>query len=216
MLLQHHIHGRTQGTTHLTVQCSKVKGSRVRQLVPTARNPWIRRTCNPGILAQPIQSPSYHLLKTHFHLIYLEDAATRVCFYINKRIDPGTWSVSCILKDIICLSIGNPHSGKNINIFHVYNEVATITLTILAEALANLEPLTNTVLLGDFNLHHPLWSTTHRRPGHGPCVHQLISTIQDFQPEVLTEPGTPTHKWSDGESTIDLTFASLPRTLYGM
>ncbi|OAQ57795.2 reverse transcriptase [Pochonia chlamydosporia 170] len=156
----------------------------------------------------PFKATSYHPLKTHFHLTYLEDAATRVCFYINKRIDPGTWSVSCILKDIIYLSICNPHSGRNINIFNVYNEVTATTLTTLAEALAKLEPLTNTVVLGDFNLHHPLWSTTHRRPGHGPSSQQLITIIEDFQLELLTEPGTPTHRWKDGESTIDLTFAS--------
>lgn len=113
---------------------------------------------NPG--ANPFEATSYQPLKTQFHLIYLEDAATRVCFYINKRIDPGTWSISCILKDIIYLSICNPHSGKNINIFNVYNKVTTTTLTTLAEALAKLEPLTNIVVLGDFNLHHPLWSRT--------------------------------------------------------
>lgn len=33
---------------------------------------------------------SYHPLKTHFQLAYLDNATTRVCFYINKRIDPST------------------------------------------------------------------------------------------------------------------------------
>jgi hypothetical protein len=38
----------------------------------------------------PFIATSYNPLKAHFQLTYLNDAATRVCFYINKRIDPST------------------------------------------------------------------------------------------------------------------------------
>jgi hypothetical protein len=72
----------------------------------------------------------------------------------------------------------------------MFIEVGTNTLIILAEVLARLEPLTNTVVLGDFNLQHPLWSKTHRPPGHGPSVQQLITIVEEFQLEQLTEPGT--------------------------
>ncbi|KAJ6436485.1 hypothetical protein O9K51_10967 [Purpureocillium lavendulum] len=156
----------------------------------------------------PFIATTYHPLKGHFHLTYLDNDATRVCFYINKRIDPGTWNVSCISKDIISLSIRNSRSDSNINIVNVYNEVEANTLTILAETLRKLEPDAKTVVLGDFNLHHPLWSTWHRRPIHGRNTQQLLAIIEDFQLELLTVPGTPTHRWKDGESTIDLTFAT--------
>ena len=36
----------------------------------------------------------------------------------------------------------------------------------------------------------------------------LLTIIEDFHLQLLTVPGTPTHRWSGGESTIDLTFAS--------
>ncbi|OAQ57920.1 reverse transcriptase [Pochonia chlamydosporia 170] len=110
--------------------------------------------------------------------------------------------------DIISLSIRNPCSGRSINISNVYNEVGTNTLSTLAETLDKVEPLTNTVVLGDFNLHHPLWSTTHRRLGQGPSAQQLITIIEDLHLELLTAPGAPTHRWKDGISTIDLTFAT--------
>ena len=53
---------------------------------------------------------SYHPLKEHFQLTYLDNTETRVCFYIHKRIDPSTWSVSYVSKDIISLKLTNRHS----------------------------------------------------------------------------------------------------------
>lgn len=36
----------------------------------------------------------------------------------------------------------------------------------------------------------------------------LLAVIEKFQLQLLTEPGTQTYRRKDGESTIDLTFAS--------
>lgn len=151
---------------------------------------------------------SYHPLKTHFQLIYAPEAATRVCFYVNKRIDPGVWSVTSISKDITSLKISNPRSRKIIHIFNVYNEVTTDTLSILAEALGGLSSTSEMIVLGDFNLHHPLWSTGYRQARRGPGAQQLLRIVEDFQLQLLTTPGAPTRRWKDGESTIDLSFAS--------
>lgn len=82
---------------------------------------------DPGVLKydilaiqEPWRNPfidtSYHPLKEHFQLTYLADAGTRVCFYINKRIDPSTWNVSYVSKDIISLKILNPCSGRKMHI----------------------------------------------------------------------------------------------------
>lgn len=38
----------------------------------------------------PFIATSYHPLKAHFQLIYLDNAGMRVCFYIQIRIDPRT------------------------------------------------------------------------------------------------------------------------------
>ncbi|EDN04471.1 predicted protein [Histoplasma mississippiense (nom. inval.)] len=156
----------------------------------------------------PFIETSYHPLKAQFQLTYLANAATRVCLYISKRINPGTWSVSYISKDIISLQILNPHSGRKVSVFNVYNEVGTDTLSTMAEAIRALNSPEDIIVLGDFNLHHPLWSSTHRHGGRGPSAQGLLTVIEEFQLQLLTEPGTPTHRWKDGESTIDLTFAS--------
>ena len=64
-------------------------------------------------------------------------------------------SVSYISKEIISLKISNPRSDQNIHTFNVYNEVASDTLLTLAEAISTLSS-DRIVVLGDFNLHHPL------------------------------------------------------------
>ena len=156
----------------------------------------------------PFIPTSYHPLKEHFQLAYPEDDLTRVCFYINKRVDPSIWNVSHISRDISCLTIRKAQSEKSVRIYNVYNEVGTNTLPTLAETLGLGEEGSETVVLGDFNLHHPLWSTTQPRVGQDPYVQGLLTIVEDFQLELLTVPGTPTHRWKDGESTIDLAFAS--------
>lgn len=83
----------------------------------------------------------------------------------------------------------------------------TETLSILAEAIRNLVGQ-DTIVLGDFNLHHLLWSARYRRTGQGPSAQQLLTIIVEFQLQLLTVAGTTTHRWKDGETTIDLTFAS--------
>ena len=113
----------------------------------------------------PFINTTYHPLKTHFQLTYFSDAETRVCFYIHKRLDPSTWSVSYISRDIIALTIRSSLTGRRICILNVYNEVGTDTVSVLTDSLRSLHQYHETIVLGDFNLHHPLWSTTHRRAG---------------------------------------------------
>ncbi|KAJ3453607.1 hypothetical protein MRS44_017854 [Fusarium solani] len=166
-----HVNGGTPGTTNLTVQRSEVERDAVMASLFQDN-----RTLEYDILAiqepwrNPVIATSYHPLKSHFQLTYLDNAGTRVCFYISKRIDSGTWCVSYISKDIILLKLSNPHIDKTIHIFNVYNEVGTDTISTLAEAIRELGPNSDTVVLGDFNLHHPLWSAEHRRSGYGPSA----------------------------------------------
>jgi hypothetical protein len=166
----------------------------------------------------PFTATSYHPLKEHFQLTYLDDIATRACFYINKRIDPSTWNISYITKDIITLEISSPNLQNRLCVINVYNEVATDTLYDLGRAISNLDPRDELLILGDFNLHHPLWSTTHRHGNRGiAAAEPLLTLIEESQLRLLTVPGTSTHRWKEGESTIDLTFASedlASRTIY--
>jgi hypothetical protein len=87
--------------------------------------------------------------------------------------------------------------------------VATSTLQDLGETISKLDSHDGLLVLRDFNLHHPLWSTTHRNVNSGiPAAQPLLTIIEDFHLDLLTAPGTITHRWKSGESTIDLAFAS--------
>jgi hypothetical protein len=86
----------------------------------------------------PFIATSYHPLKTHFQLTYFNDKKTRVCFYINKRIDASTWNVSFITKDIIVLEIIHPILHHKLSIINVYNELGTNTLADLRQTMATL------------------------------------------------------------------------------
>jgi ribonuclease HI len=166
----------------------------------------------------PHVATSYHPLKGHFQLAYLDDKDTRVCFYINKRIDASTWNVSFITKDVVVLEITHPVLHHKLSIINVYNELGTSTLTDLRQTMNSLTSDHEVIVLGDFNLHHPLWSTVHRYANQGSAATQpLLAIIEDFQLRLLTVPGTTTHRWKNGETTIDLTFGSedvASRTVY--
>lgn len=90
--------------------------------------------------------------------------------------------------------------------YNIYNEVGTETLAMVTDSIAGEESPHSLVLLGDFNLHHPLWS--HRPSASGHDAEGLLKIIEDHQLELLIAPGTPTYRWKDGESTIDLSFAN--------
>ena len=71
------------------------------------------------------------------------------------------------------------------------------------------DPEREVIVLGDFNLHHPLWSTIHNPPSYRITQSRdLLSMIEEFHLHLLTVPGTITHRWNGGTSTIDLTFSS--------
>ena len=166
----------------------------------------------------PFVATSYHPLKAHFQLTYLEADDTRVCFYINKRIHASTWNVSFITKDLIAVEIIHPVRHHKLSIINVYNEVGTSTRQHLRELISTLNTDHEIIVLGEFNLHHSLWSSRQdqvsRRTG---TAQPLLAIIEDLQLQLLTVPGTKTHRWKDGESTIDLTFATeetASRTIY--
>src|SRR5258706_7952669 len=84
----------------------------------------------------------------------------------------------------------NPNLYNKLCVINVYNEVATNTLYNLREAIGRVSPHNELLVVGDFNLYHPLWSTTHRHGNKGiPAAQPLLAIIEEFQLQLLTVPG---------------------------
>ena len=165
----------------------------------------------------PFINTSYHPLKDTFHLAYSDDVTTRVCFYINQQLDPKTWTISHSTKDLMALTIHNTNLGTRLHVLNVYNKVGINTLSDLRDIVNTIDRQDEIFVTGDFNLHHPLWTINQRLAASGRTAAQpLITLMQDFHLSLLTTPGMPTHRWREGNSTIDLTFASENLTSHTM
>ena len=166
----------------------------------------------------PFTTTSYNYPRSEFYLVYPNHKLARVCFYVNKRLDLASWTVTTHSQDLQTLTIRYEDEGeqKAIDIHNIYNPSPTSyssqeqgTLAILRNALETTVDSRNHIVLGDLNLHHPLWSGNERLTQHN-AADLLIDLAHDANLELVTTRGNPTWKARGTQSTIDLTFLSQP------
>ncbi|KAF1923273.1 uncharacterized protein M421DRAFT_15700, partial [Didymella exigua CBS 183.55] len=110
---------------------------------------------------------THHLAKNVFHLCCPaeeEVGPTQVCFFINRRLDHKKWQFKEHSRDICLLTLefgDDQQERQHIAIHSIYNlarrsksdgTVLSDIRTVLHNNQANKQ-----ILLGDFNLHHPMW-----------------------------------------------------------
>ncbi|EMD66024.1 hypothetical protein COCSADRAFT_35956, partial [Bipolaris sorokiniana ND90Pr] len=111
---------------------------------------------------------THHPAKDGFHLCYPaaadEEGPARVCFFVNKRIDHNRWRFKEHSRDVCSLVIEpsrDQQEQQSVAIHNIYNAVGGggPTGPTLVDVRAVLEKHSSNeqILLGDFNLHHPLW-----------------------------------------------------------
>lgn len=86
----------------------------------------------------PFQHTTHHPVKARFHLLYMDSEGTRSCIFVNKRIDPASWSVRYVNEDICVLYL---ETGQGLlSLYNVYNDPEdddkTRTLRTLAAELS--------------------------------------------------------------------------------
>ncbi len=171
-------------------------------------------------LQEPLRSTrdqtKYHPRKDSFHLLYSENDKTRVCIFINKKIDQSTWTYTTDGPDTISLHLNLPDECIHIN--NVYNpvnaeEICT-NISILKHRLA-AHPNEEQIALGDFNLHHEEWERMGASTALIEKSEELLMVTQRWKMEQMVPVGTTTYKESTGESIIDLIFTTplLPESL---
>jgi retrotransposon-encoded endonuclease/reverse transcriptase-like protein len=164
----------------------------------------------------------YNPSQSNFYLVYPLDKLARVCFYVNKRLPPGSWSVTHHCGDTQTLTINleaTPQQEiRTIQIHNVYNPSPS---SYSSREPGSLEKLRNCleaagtatgiehIVVGDFNLHHPYWCGTKRLTQHT-AADRLIDIADANLLTLATPKGTTTWRARRSESTIDLAFVSHP------
>lgn len=109
--------------------------------------------------------------------------------------------------DIQILSVDD--STSNFELINIYNQLGQMGERgkTLEAYLYNYHPNSKTILLGDFNLHHPLW-----QPESPADIssERLVEWCENQRMELINSPGCGTffRPHMEKSSTIDLTFAS--------
>ncbi len=152
---------------------------------------------------------TYHPRKNAFHLVYPESDKTRVCFFVNKRIEQSSWTFTVHSPDIISLHIKPPE--RQVHIYNIYNlvnaEEISTSISIL-ERVLEVSKHEKCIVLGDFNLHHESWGRPEASTAHIEKSEELLLIMQRRKMEQMIPVGAATYKESSGKSTIDLVFAT--------
>jgi hypothetical protein len=115
---------------------------------------------------------------SQFHLIFenFPEQKTRVCFYINKRIDPDSWTYRYQSPDICSLTL-TLQDDQAIDIHNVYNPSPVRVDSNNPSSIPRIADILNSqseqILLGDFNLHHLNWNNIGRTSYHQEADHLL-------------------------------------------
>ena len=133
----------------------------------------------------------------------------------NKKVDQTRWRFEERIRDtcsIVVDQTDDQQSQERVVIHNVYNPPKTSSnrqsaLPQVREALEHHQT-NEQVLLGDFNLHHPLWGGLNRE-ATDPESEDLIDIIGDFALHNTLPPGTTTYEEGGAHSTIDLCLVTM-------
>ena len=173
---------------------------------------------------------TYNPRDSPFTVIDSRSSGSRVCTYINKRIAPSSWSATIHSGDaqsIRMILAGEEHNRRTdptgeeyrrniVHIHNVYSPPPASHADTNESASTQLLPtmLSDTgehILVGDFNLHHPLWGGP-AYPQQHILADTLIEHIREAGLELILPQGTITRDVQRGQyierTTIDLAFAT--------
>src|SRR6266480_335715 len=181
--------------------------------------PFLHKAAKEKIQIIAIQEPSLNKYTkgtaTHpdYWTAISPSGKARICFYISKEIKTNQWQVNHHSDHISTLRL--QLKDRAIHIHNVYNQPldsykATEAPTIM-ELKGILQEEEETILVGDFNLHHKSWNATTKPNSHADA-YKLVQCTEQANMRRATPQGLTTWERGDSKTTIDLTFIS--RRLY--
>lgn len=134
----------------------------------------------------------------NYHMVF---HSGRAALYIHKRHGPGTWTHEAG-EDWASVTLTSPPC----RIISIYNPPDSNGDSPALRALAGTLPDDQTILIGDFNFHHPMWDL-HGRNTPGSEV--LLRIATRLRVALATPQGTITRtSHNQRTSTLDLAWAS--------
>ncbi|KAJ5765559.1 reverse transcriptase [Penicillium odoratum] len=174
-----------------------------------------------GVHSQTLGGRFHTLLRPTPTAVREEAARTqpRVCFFVSKGINPKSWSIRHHSRDASTLTVET--GAGQLHVHNIYlpgkfndperTQEVKEGLAALCVALRGYHSGQH-VVVGDFNLHHPLWSTIQQAQLPDDDADDLIRIMGDFGLDLLTEKGTVTFEGpvygNIVRSTIDLTWTA--------
>ena len=163
----------------------------------------------------PYDSSAYCPRASGFYLVDIKNTASRISFYVNRRISADIWSETFHSPDLGTVTL-RLEDGELVNIHNVYIPPPESHAVIDLESQAWIEQALgmpgNHVMIGDFNLHHPLWGGS-TYPRQHRAAETLIQTMRTAGVELALPQGTITREARRGNSvertTIDLVWLSI-------
>jgi endonuclease/exonuclease/phosphatase family metal-dependent hydrolase len=159
-----------------------------------------------------IQEPAYSSLglaigiTSHWHTVYPTTHRTnrnlrpRSIILVNKKIATNSWkSIEIDSRDVTIVELQSTQGP--IQLINVYNNGEhNETITALDHRLTKQASATKTIMMGDFNRHHPLWDEARNEHLFTDAkladAQFLIDLIDKHKLVMALPPGLPTHELS--------------------
>jgi exonuclease III len=198
-ILQYNVHKSRD-----MVMASKLRDPRVHEYdILAIQEPW----------RNAVAVTTHHPAKQVFHLCFPaeeEAGPAWVCFFINKGLDYRKWQFKEHSRDICSLTMefgDDRQEGQHLTIHNIYNptrrsEGNSTVLTDVRTILHNNQSHEQ-ILLGDFNLHHPMWGGANVRHTD-PESADLLAIMDDFNLDSTLPPGAITYEERTSRTTTDL------------
>ena len=147
-------------------------------------------------------------LSQHFEFLYMSDAITRMCLFVNKRIAKTVYIHTFHSRNLISLRM-RATNDKIINIHNMYNSCKdneNVNALLSLKKTLQEKFKKKHVVVKDFNLHHSSWKKQHVRTDVD--AYELIVTMKKCKLKKITSIELITWSKHKSENTIDFTYTT--------
>ena len=147
-------------------------------------------------------------LSQQFELLYMSNAITKMCLFVNKKIAKIVYFHTFYNKNLISLRM-QIANDRIINIHNMYNSCKDNNDISVILSLKNaIQKKFNEkhVVIENFNLHHSSWKESHVRTNAN--AYELINTMKKCKLKKITSVELITWSKHTSESIIDFTYTT--------